>query len=80
MLSYRPEYVEDYGQGRGISYGSLYNYDVRVPLCLYGPQFRAEVFEDPVESVDVAPTLARLMGVPQPSSSTGRVLGEAFAE
>src|SRR5664279_3902619 len=26
MLSYRPEYVEDYGQGGGISYGSLYNY------------------------------------------------------
>ena len=39
MLSYPPEYVEDYGQGRGISYGSLYNYDVRVPLCFYGPQF-----------------------------------------
>ena len=80
MLSYRPEYVEDYGQGRGISYGSLYNYDVRVPLWFYGPQFRTDVFEDPVESVDVAPTLARLMGVAQPSSSMGRVLGEAFAE
>ena len=45
MLSYRPGYVEDFGQGRGISYGSLYNYDVRVPLCFYGPQFRAGVFE-----------------------------------
>ena len=45
MLSYQPEYVEDYGQGRGISYGSLYNYDVRVPLCFYGPQFPAGVFE-----------------------------------
>jgi hypothetical protein len=79
MLSYRPEYVEDFGQGRGISYGSLYNYDVRVPLCFYGPQFRAGVFESPVESVDVAPTLARAMGVAVPSSATGRVLGEAFA-
>jgi len=80
MLSYRPEYVEDFGQGRGISYGSLYNYDVRVPLCFYGPQFEAGVFEAPVESVDVAPTLARAMGVAVPSSCTGRVLGEAFAE
>jgi hypothetical protein len=79
MLSYRPEYVEDYGQGQGISYGSLYAYDVRVPLCFYGPQFRAGVFEAPVESVDLAPTLARAMGVAAPSSSTGRVLGEAFA-
>jgi hypothetical protein len=80
MLSYRPEYVEDYGQGRGISYGSLYNYDVRVPLCFYGPQFRAGVFDLPVQSVDLAPTLARALGVAAPSSSTGRVLGEALAE
>lgn len=78
MLSYKAEYVEDFGQKSGVSYGSLYTYDVRVPLCFYGPQFRAGVFEGPVESVDVAPTLARAMGVAAPSSSVGRVLGEAF--
>jgi hypothetical protein len=80
MLSYKPEYVEDFGQGRGVSYGSLYNYDVRVPLMFYGPQFRAGVYEAPVESVDLAPTLARVMGVATPSSSSGRVLGEAILE
>ena len=79
MLSYQPEYVEEYGGGRGISYGSLYNYDTRVPLILYGPQFRAGDFEGPVESVDVAPTLARAMGVAPPSSTTGRTLSRAFA-
>jgi hypothetical protein len=80
ILSYQPEYVEDYAQGRGISYGSLYDYDVRVPLFLFGPQFRSVVSESPVFSVDVAPTLARLMGAAAPSSSTGRVLGEALIE
>jgi hypothetical protein len=80
MLSYRPEYVESFGQGRGVSYGSLYNYDARVPLCFFGPQFRAGQFEQTVESVDFAPTLARAMGVAPPSSATGRVLGEALAE
>jgi hypothetical protein len=79
MLSYRPEYVEDFGQGRGISYGSLYNYDVRVPLFFLGPQFRPGVYESPVQAVDIAPTLARVMGVSPPSSSTGRVLVEALA-
>ncbi|MGD0871002.1 MAG: alkaline phosphatase family protein [Bryobacteraceae bacterium] len=79
MLSYRPEYVEDFGAGRGVSYGSLYNYDARVPLCFYGPQFRAGVFESPVEAVDVAPTLARVMGIAEPSTAAGRVLGEALA-
>jgi hypothetical protein len=79
MLSYRPEFIEDYGAGRGVSYGSLYNYDVRVPLFFYGPRFRAGTFEAPVESVDVAVTLARAIGVAAPSSSVGRVLGEALA-
>jgi arylsulfatase A-like enzyme len=37
------------------------------------------VFESPVEAVDVAPTLARVMGVAEPSSAVGRVLGEALA-
>jgi hypothetical protein len=80
MLSYRAEYIEDFVPGRGVSYGSLYNYDARVPLCFYGPQFRAGVYESPVESVDVAPTLARVLGVAAPSSSTGRVLGEGLLE
>jgi Type I phosphodiesterase / nucleotide pyrophosphatase len=80
MLSYAPEYVEDYGAGRGISYGSIYNYDTRVPLLLYGPQFRAETFENTIEAVDLAPTLARALGVSEPSSAMGRVLGSVFAQ
>jgi len=78
MISYKPEYVEYYGEGRGISYGSLYNYDTRVPLYFYGPQFRPGAIETAVQSIDDAPTLARLTGVAEPSSSTGRVLAEAF--
>lgn len=80
MLSYRPGYIENFGSDRGVSYGSLYNYDARVPLCFYGPQFRSGVYEQNVESVDFAPTLARVAGVAPPSSSTGRVLGEALIE
>jgi hypothetical protein len=80
MLSYRPEYVESFGYGRGVSYGSLYNYDARVPLCFYGPQFRTAQFEQEVSPIDVAPTLARALGFAPPSSTTGRVLAEALAE
>jgi hypothetical protein len=79
MLSYRPEYVEDFGAGRGVSYGSLYNYDAHVPLFFCGPQFFSGVFDAPVEAVDVAPTLARALGIAEPSSSIGRVLTEALA-
>jgi hypothetical protein len=79
MLSYKPGYVEDYGQGRGISYGSLYNYDVRVPLCFYGPPFRTGIYTGAVESVDLAPTLAHVLGLAEPASAEGRVLTEALA-
>ena len=78
MLSYAPGWVEEFGNGRGVSYGSLYNYDARVPLIFYGGPFRGRTFEEPVEAIHVAPTIARLTGLPYPSSSIGRVLGEAF--
>lgn len=80
MLSYLPEYVESFGQNRGVSYGSLYNYDAHVPMCFYGPPFRTGRFDRTVASVDLAPTLAQACGVSEPSSCTGRVLAEALAE
>ena len=80
MLSYEPEVVEDFGPGRGVSYGSLYNYDTRVPLFFYGPQFGRKQIERPIEAVDMAPTIARAASISMPSSATGEVLVEAFAE
>jgi arylsulfatase A-like enzyme len=78
MLSYAPGWVEEFGSGRGISYGSLYNYDARVPLIFYGDGFHGGTFERYVESIDVAPTIASLTGLTYPSSSIGRVLDEVF--
>ncbi len=78
MLAYQPGCVEDTGAGRGASYGSLYNYDARVPLLMLGPQFHARTFDEPADLADVAPTLARAMGVAPPSSAVGRVLAKAL--
>ena len=80
MLSYEPGAVEDFGAGRGVSYGSLYDYDTRAPLFLYGPQFGRKIIERAIETVDLAPTIARAAGIEMPSSATGEVLGEAYAE
>jgi arylsulfatase A-like enzyme len=80
MLSYEPEAVEDFSAGRGVSYGSLYNYDTSVPLILYGPQFGKKLIERTIEPVDLAPTIARAAGIATPSSATGEVLADAFAE
>lgn len=80
MLAYDPEAVEDFNAGRGVSYGSLYNYDTQAPLFLYGAQFGRKTIERAIETVDLAPTVARAAGISTPSSATGAVLVEAYAE
>jgi hypothetical protein len=80
MLSYDPGAVEEFEAGRGVSYGSLYNYDTCMPLFLYGAQFGARQIERAIEAVDLAPTLARAALLAPPWSATGDVLAEAFAE
>jgi predicted AlkP superfamily pyrophosphatase or phosphodiesterase len=57
------------------THGSPYPYDTNVPLLIYGPSWvRAGRIDERVEMADVAPTLARLLGVPDPSSCEGRAL------
>lgn len=80
MLSYQPGAMEDSGAGRGVSYGSLYNYDTSVPVFLYGQQFGKQPIERSINMVDIAPTVARAAGVPAPSSAIGEVLAEAYAD
>ncbi len=64
---------------RGTSHGSPWAYDTHVPLALYGLPFRPGVYRQSVEPVDLAPTLASLLGIAPPSHSVGRVLTEALA-
>src|SRR5258706_1821454 len=57
------------------THGSPYPYDTNVPLLIYGPPWvRAGRIDERVETADIAPTLARLLGVPDPSSCEGRAL------
>jgi len=51
-----------------------------VPLFLYGQQFGRKLIERAVNAVDLAPTVARAAGIAVPSSATGEVLAEAYAE
>jgi predicted AlkP superfamily pyrophosphatase or phosphodiesterase len=80
LLVYRPGLVEASAGDRGVTYGSPYGYDTQVPLFLKGPSFRAARFDHTVEMTALAPTLCAVNGATLPSSATGRVLAEAFAE
>jgi hypothetical protein len=57
------------------THGSPHPYDTHVPILLWGPRWvKAGRVDRRVEVVDIAPTLARMLGVPAPSSNEGRVL------
>jgi predicted AlkP superfamily pyrophosphatase or phosphodiesterase len=67
------------GPGAGTDHTSPYNYDTHVPLALYGLPFQAGTYRTNVETIDLAPTLASLLGINAPTHSAGRVLTEALA-
>ena len=66
------------GSVGGTDHASPYTYDTHVPLAFYGAAFRPGVYRTHAEPVDLAPTLASILGINPPSSSIGRVLVEAL--
>ena len=63
--------------GAGTTHGTLYSYDQRVPVLLYGAGITPGVREEPATPADLAPTVASLVGVTLPSPD-GRVLSAAI--
>jgi predicted AlkP superfamily pyrophosphatase or phosphodiesterase len=60
-------------------HGQAYSYDQHVPLAFYGAPFKPGVYRDQVEPIDLAPTLAVLLGINKPTGSTGHVLTQALS-
>ena len=57
------------------THGSPHPYDTNVPILMYGPKWvKPGRIDTRVEVVDIAPTLARIVGVPAPPASEGRLL------
>jgi predicted AlkP superfamily pyrophosphatase or phosphodiesterase len=59
------------------THGTLYPYDQRVPVILYGPGVRQQRFDDAASPADIAPSLAALVGISF-RTSDGRAHTEAF--
>lgn len=61
--------------GTTSTHGSPHPYDNHVPILFYGPRWVGTGKVDrPVEVVDIAPTLARMLAVEAPPASEGKVL------
>jgi hypothetical protein len=67
------------GSATGTDHASPYTYDTHVPLAFYGLPFRPGTYRTHAEPVDLAVTLASLLGINAPTHAVGRVLTEALA-
>ena len=77
MIRARPMYYITSNRG-GTSHGTPYRYDSHVPLVVAGAGIVPGRYQDRVATADLAPTLARILGVP-PGPHDGAVLTRALA-
>ncbi len=52
------------GKGYVATHGSPWDYDRRVPIVFWSPQVASVTRLDPVDTVDIMPTIAAMIGVP----------------
>jgi predicted AlkP superfamily pyrophosphatase or phosphodiesterase len=67
-------YLEPYVGGTG--HGTPYDYDRHVPIIFMGPAIEPGAYPDPCGPQDIAPTLARLLGLDFPRETDSRLLLE----
>ena len=65
-------------RARIAEHGTPYDEDARVPVIFYGPWFRSARFSERALVADMAPTLARVVGVPPTERLDGKVLEQAL--
>ncbi len=71
----RPYWMFEARRAATSTHGSPHAYDHQVPILFYGPRWMGSGKVDQrVEVVDIAPTLARMLGVSAPAASQGKVL------
>jgi hypothetical protein len=68
------------GVAHGTDHATPFFYDTHVPLAFYGLAFQPGIYRTHAEPVDLAVTLASLLGINAPAQATGRVLTEALAQ
>jgi predicted AlkP superfamily pyrophosphatase or phosphodiesterase len=66
------------GITKGTDHATPFSYDTHVPLAFYGLAFQPGIYRTHAEPVDLAVTLASLLGINPPAQATGRVLTEAL--
>ena len=69
LVQHEPWYLAQ--SGWGTTHGSLYPHDSAVPLIIAGPGIAASRIAERTRTVDLAPTLVSLVGIPVPEELDG---------
>jgi predicted AlkP superfamily pyrophosphatase or phosphodiesterase len=76
VVTLKPEHI--WGPATYAQHGTPHDYDTAVPIIFYGPMIRPGRYSRFTSVVDIAPTLARIVGVRPTEVLDGRVLEEAL--
>jgi arylsulfatase A-like enzyme len=76
VVTLKEHYV--WGPASYAMHGSPHDDDARVPIVLYGAPFRPGLYRDDARVVDIAPTLAAVLGIVPTERVDGRVLRAAL--
>jgi len=76
FVTMRPHYY--YAQVHYATHGTPHDYDSHVPIVFYGAPFRPGKYPAFARTVDIAPTLAEVLGIPPTEPIDGVPLGAAL--
>lgn len=63
-------------RSQGANHGTPWEYDTHVPMLWYGKGVRRGIYDFASSPLDIAPTLAEALGIPQAPDMDGRVMYE----
>jgi arylsulfatase A-like enzyme len=75
LIELKPGWIDWYTH-TGTTHGSAYSYDTHVPLLFFGTNIPHGSSNSSVAITDIAPTVAALLGIENPSGTSGKQLKE----
>ncbi|HKI79776.1 MAG TPA: alkaline phosphatase PafA [Ignavibacteriaceae bacterium] len=71
VFELQPGILSGSGKWDASTHGSMYSYDTHVPLIFYGWNIEKKTINDPVFSIDIAPTVADMLKIQEPNACIG---------
>ncbi len=75
QIIYKPALIDGFTKG-GTTHGTGYAYDTHIPLLFYGWKIPVGNTTRKITINDIAPTVASLLHIQEPSTSIGHIIGE----